>query len=50
VAEGRCVKAGKAIAFCEGEVLDEGGNLVAKALGTFRLRRGASSGDAIAPP
>ena len=47
VAEGRCVKSGKSIAFCEGEVSDEEGNLVAKALGTFRLRRGASTGDAI---
>jgi uncharacterized protein (TIGR00369 family) len=50
VAEGRCLKAGKSLAFCEGEVLDAGGNLVAKALGTFMLRGGGvSSGDAIDP-
>jgi uncharacterized protein (TIGR00369 family) len=48
-AEGRCLKAGNTIAFCEGEVRDSGGQLVAKALGTFRLRRGRSSGDAIDP-
>ncbi len=49
VAEGRCLKAGNSIAFCEGEVRDAGGTLVAKALGTFRLRRGSSTGDAIPP-
>jgi uncharacterized protein (TIGR00369 family) len=50
VAEGRCLKAGGSIAFCEGEVFDASGNLSAKALGTFRLRRGSgSSGDAIDP-
>lgn len=49
VAEGRCLKAGNSIAFCEGEVRDAGGTLVAKALGTFMLRRGPSTGDD-APP
>lgn len=50
VAEGRCLRAGRSLAFCEGEVRDRGGKLVAKALGTFRLRRGrASPGDAVAP-
>jgi uncharacterized protein (TIGR00369 family) len=39
VAEGRCLRAGKELAFSEGEVRDAGGNLVAKALGTFKLRR-----------
>jgi len=48
-AEGRCLRAGRSIAFCEGEVHDESGALVAKAVGTFKLRRGASPGDAVAP-
>jgi acyl-coenzyme A thioesterase PaaI-like protein len=50
VAEGRCLKAGRSLAFSEGEVRDAGGNLVAKALGTFKLLRAAGSlGDAILP-
>jgi uncharacterized protein (TIGR00369 family) len=35
-AEGRVAKAGKSTIFCEGEVRDEAGGLVAKAIGTFR--------------
>jgi uncharacterized protein (TIGR00369 family) len=38
-AEGRCLKSGSSLAFCEGEIRDEAGALVAKALGTFTLRR-----------
>jgi uncharacterized protein (TIGR00369 family) len=38
-AEARCLRAGKSLAFSEGEVLDEHGSLVAKAIGTFKLRR-----------
>ena len=38
-AEARCLRAGKSLAFSEGEIRDAGGNLVAKALGTFKLRR-----------
>lgn len=38
-AEGRVLKAGRSLAFCEGEVRDGAGELVAKALGTFALRR-----------
>lgn len=48
-AEGRCLKAGKSLAFCEGEVLDGEGNVVAKALGTYRVRRGEGPGDAVDP-
>jgi len=48
-AEGRCLRAGAWLAFCDGEVRDEGDRLVAKAVGTFKLRRGASPGDAVAP-
>ena len=35
-AEGRVVRAGKSTIFCEGEVKNETGELVAKAIGTFR--------------
>lgn len=35
-AEGRVAKAGKSTIFCEGEVRDDAGELVAKAIGTFR--------------
>lgn len=49
VAEGRCLKAGRSLAFSEGEIRDGEGKLVAKAVGTFQLRgeRG-SPGDAVA--
>ena len=39
VAEGRCLRKGKELAFSEAEVRDGEGRLVAKALGTFKLRR-----------
>ena len=35
-AEGRVMKAGQSTLFCEGEARDENGELVAKAIGTFR--------------
>jgi uncharacterized protein (TIGR00369 family) len=35
-AEGRVMKAGKSTIFCEGEARDDKGELVAKAIGTFR--------------
>ena len=35
-AEGRVVRAGKSMIFCEGEVKSDAGELVAKAIGTFR--------------
>jgi uncharacterized protein (TIGR00369 family) len=35
-AEGRVLHAGQTMIFCEGEVRDPGGKLVAKAIGTFR--------------
>jgi uncharacterized protein (TIGR00369 family) len=37
-AEGRVLRAGQATIFCEGEARDERGELVAKAIGTFRAR------------
>ena len=39
VAESRCLRAGKVLAFSEGEIRDAEGSLVAKAIGTFKLRR-----------
>lgn len=36
---GRCVHQSTTLAFCEGEVVDEGGNLVAKAMATFKYMR-----------
>jgi uncharacterized protein (TIGR00369 family) len=39
VAEGRALHSGRSLVFCEGEVRAAGGQLVAKALGTFKLRR-----------
>ena len=35
-AEGRVTKAGQSTIFCEGEVRDDKGELIAKAIGTFR--------------
>ena len=37
-AEGRVMKAGQTTIFCEGEARSESGELVAKAIGTFRAR------------
>ena len=39
VAEGRVVGGGRSIVFCEGEVHDQDGHVVAKGQGTFKLRR-----------
>jgi uncharacterized protein (TIGR00369 family) len=38
-AEGRVLRGGRSIVHCEGEVRDADGELVAKALGTFRLKK-----------
>jgi uncharacterized protein (TIGR00369 family) len=47
VAEGRVLRGGRSLYFCEGEARDESGELVAKSLGTFKLRRiaGADSSE-----
>jgi uncharacterized protein (TIGR00369 family) len=39
VIEARCLRAGKSIAFCEGEIVDAVGALVAKASAAFKLIR-----------
>jgi uncharacterized protein (TIGR00369 family) len=46
IADGRCVHRGKTIAFCDGEVHDSSGKLVATASGTFMLRRARPGPDA----
>jgi uncharacterized protein (TIGR00369 family) len=38
-AEGRVLGSGRSVVYCEGEVRAADGELVAKALGTFRLKR-----------
>jgi uncharacterized protein (TIGR00369 family) len=38
-AEGTCLHLGSSVAFCEGEIRDAAGKLVAKASGTFMVRR-----------
>lgn len=45
VAEGRVLKRGRSLNFCEAEAFDEDGALIAKALGTFALRRAATGTD-----
>jgi uncharacterized protein (TIGR00369 family) len=39
VAEGRCVHHGGTVSFCEGEATDSTGRMVARASGTFMLRK-----------
>ncbi len=41
VAEGKLLRGGNSLHFCEGEAFDASGELVAKSLGTFKLRRAA---------
>jgi uncharacterized protein (TIGR00369 family) len=45
MAEGRVLRGGQSLYFCEGEVLDENGELVAKSIGTFKLRREMHKGE-----
>lgn len=44
IVEARCLRRGKSIAFCEGDVRDGAGELVARASGTFKLMRTAPTG------
>lgn len=39
-ATGRATGGGRSLCFCEAELADEGGEVVAKAMGTFRYREG----------
>jgi len=49
VADGRCIHLGKSIAFCEGEARDATGRIVAKATGTFMVRRERDAQDDALP-
>jgi len=49
VAEGRCIHFGKSVAFCEGEARDAGGKAVARASGTFMVRRARGGQDDTLP-
>lgn len=44
VAEGKVLRGGGALFFCEGEARDASGELVAKSLGTFKLHRAKGGG------
>jgi uncharacterized protein (TIGR00369 family) len=39
IAEGRVLKVGASVAFCEGEARDQNGTLIAKATGTYKIER-----------
>ena len=39
VAEGKCIHHGSTVSFCEGQVSDKSGRTIAKATGTFMLRK-----------
>lgn len=43
--EGRVLRSGGSIIFCEGEMRDKAGDLVAKAMASFKVKRKASHGD-----
>jgi len=39
LAEGRCVHHGSTVSLCEGEIKDPTGRIIARASGTFMLRK-----------
>jgi uncharacterized protein (TIGR00369 family) len=43
--EARVLRSGGSIIFCEGEMRDEAGELVAKAMASFKVKRKVSHGD-----
>ncbi len=45
VAEGKVLRGGRSLFFCEGAAFDESGEMVAKSLGTFKLRREMKEGE-----
>ncbi len=46
-AEGRVMRGGRSLVFCEGEVRDASGEMAAMGMGTFRLKRRMEAGDAV---
>ena len=49
VAEGVCIHAGSSVSFCEGEARDSTGRVVARASGTFMVRRARPAAEALPP-
>jgi uncharacterized protein (TIGR00369 family) len=49
VAAGVCIYSGSSVSFCEGEVRDESGRVVARASGTFMVRRGRPAAESLPP-
>jgi uncharacterized protein (TIGR00369 family) len=47
VAEGVCIHSGNSVSFCEGEARDATGRVVARASGTFMVRRGRPAAEAL---
>ena len=47
--EGKCIQFGKSVAFCEGEARGADGALVARASGTFMVRRASGGQDDTLP-
>lgn len=45
-ATGRVRQSGRSLVYCESEIQDEAGHLVATAIGTFKIRRKQPTGDA----
>ncbi len=45
VAKGRATGGGKSVCFCEAEIVDASGQVMAKAMGTFRYRQPHGAGD-----
>lgn len=43
VAHGKVRQSGRSLVFCDGELRDEAGHVVATAMGTFKLRHGSAS-------
>lgn len=48
IAEGRCIHPGKSVSFCEAEARDGSGKVVARASGTFMVRRAKAGPDSSA--
>ena len=49
IAEGHCLHSGKSVSFCEAEARDAEGRVVARASGTFMLRRKGGGQDDASP-
>ncbi len=45
VAEGRMIRGGRSLVFCEGEVRDGEGEVLAKGVGTFKVKRRGEGGE-----